>query len=66
MEKGCHRDERLAEMGAHAYSEWTCAECGKTMCWNCAVRCINDGTGEGPITCPHCGADGGWYGREED
>lgn len=45
----------------HSYTRWDCEKCGKEMCWDCAVKCLDDGTGEGPITCPHCGADGGYY-----
>lgn len=45
----------------HKYSDWACEKCGRNMCWNCAVNCVDDGTGEGPITCPHCGADNGYY-----
>ena len=45
----------------HSYTEWSCEKCGQSMCWECGVRCTDDGTGEGPITCPHCGADGGYY-----
>jgi len=59
--EGCHPDPVFAEAGFHQYSEWKCLECGKSMCWNCAVKCVDDSTGEGPITCPHCGADGGYY-----
>lgn len=58
---GCHSEDRLRLQGAHEYSDWACPVCKQTICWNCAVRCVNDGTGEGPIICPHCGADGGYY-----
>lgn len=49
------------EVGVHSYATWECSSCGKEMCWSCAVKCVNDGTGEGPITCPHCNSDEGYY-----
>jgi hypothetical protein len=52
---GCDPD------GGHQFADWTCDACGQAMCWACAVRCTNDGTGDGPVNCPHCGADGGMF-----
>jgi len=42
----------------HEYATFNCPACGKTLCWNCAVRCTDDGSGDGIITCPTCGERG--------
>jgi transcription elongation factor Elf1 len=47
--------------GEHEYATFSCPECGQEMCWGCAVRCTNDGTGEGLVTCPRCGARGEYF-----
>ena len=47
-----------AEFGGHQYATWQCPDCGADLCWGCAVHCTNDGTGDGTVECPHCGATG--------
>ena len=42
----------------HEYAEWDCPGCGQSLCWGCATRCTNDGTGDGEIRCPECGRSG--------
>jgi predicted RNA-binding Zn-ribbon protein involved in translation (DUF1610 family) len=53
--KGCGK---MAEFGGHEYATWSCPQCGQEICWNCSVRCTDDGSGDGEITCPHCGQTG--------
>ena len=40
---------------------WYCDKCGAELSWYNAVTVMDDSTGQGPITCPFCGADGGWW-----
>ena len=61
--QGCSLDEWTASQGGHSYATWNCSECGEEICWNCAVRCTNNSTGEGEITCPYCGYEDGEYTR---
>jgi len=42
----------------HPYISWHCPMCGAEICWQCAVKCTDDSTGEGKITCPNCGHQG--------
>lgn len=50
----------------HDYATWTCPHCNEDMCWSCAVTCTDDGTGDGPIKCPHCGHEDGYFGKDEN
>ncbi len=60
---GCSTDDWIANEGGHQYSTFTCGNCSSDICWGCSVNCTNDGTGEGPITCPNCSSDEGYYER---
>ena len=53
--QGCHFDDTLADQGCHQFANHACPNCGQDFCWHCAVRCDNDGTGDGDTACPHCG-----------
>lgn len=40
----------------HDYATIECPNChSDNNCWECAVRCTNDSTGEGVFTCRNCG-----------
>jgi hypothetical protein len=43
------------------YTSYRCPGCEGVICWNCAVECTNEETGEGSIICPHCSKDLGYY-----
>ena len=42
----------------HLYSDWTCSNCGRSVCFACSVCVTDESRAKGVFTCPSCGHTG--------